>query len=146
MTDLTSMTNNDKALVRVQFRFILGDVKSPSTSRLFTNYSDKWSSLMNYVLALKDGRLYDDLPELRKLIKEDTTVADLIDCCDPIFKKVAMDKLVKAAPLFNIAPVDLKSFILATLGLKSYNVTLAEKVLVKTEVTELKPIHPFDQV
>lgn len=114
-----------RTLCRIQFRFVLGDVDSPSTSRLFYVYKDKWSRLMSYVLSKKDNRIYDDLPELRKVLPNDVSVIDILKFSD-FLDQEGLRLLVEAQALFNLAPRDLKSYILAVFGLRAWNFDSSE--------------------
>jgi hypothetical protein len=83
---------------------------------------NKWSTLMKRVLSYRLDNVYDDLPELRELITKDTKVVDVLKYSDFISTE-DLNLLLNAQPLFNIAPVDLKAYILAVFGLRSYHLS-----------------------
>lgn len=107
-------------LCRVRFRFIIGNTKSSRMSKLFFVYCNKWSALMVKVQANKDITVYEYLPALRKLITKDTKVSDIIQYVEH-FNSEELNMLMNAQPLFNIAPLDLKCYILAVLGLRPFH-------------------------
>lgn len=116
------MNLSNKTLVKVQFRFVLGEQNSTNISKLFFVYVQPWSQLMKHVLSWKSDDIYADLPEMRKVIKKDFRVMDVLPYAQ-YFNPDELKMLIAAQPLFNIAPVDLKAYILAILGLKSHHVS-----------------------
>ena len=112
----------DQLLYRVQFRFILDNTKSSVASKLFYVYVKKWSALMKYVLSNRTFEMYEDLSLLRKVISKDIKVVDVIEKYNNHLSEKGSNLLIEAQPLFNLAPVDLKAFILSVMGLKSYHV------------------------
>lgn len=114
--------NQTQLLYRIQFRFILDNPKSPMTSKLFHVYVKKWSILMKYILSNRTFELYSDLHILRKLLHKDIKVTDIIEKYSAYLNKEGLNFLIEAQPLFNISPIDLKAFVLAVIGLRSYHI------------------------
>lgn len=102
--------------INVNFRVLIKDHKQPGLINL---YRPKLRSLMQDVMRaeLKEND-YKDLPNLRKLITVDTSLDELAE----VYQYVEADKLMKlisCAPVFKISPVDLKAYILLSLGIRS---------------------------
>lgn len=114
--------NPSQLLYRIQFRFILDNPRSPVTSKLFHVYVKKWSSLMKYILTNRTYEMYEDLHILRKVLDRNIKVVDIIDKYGQYLNKEGLNYLIEAQPLFNISPLDLKAFVLAVIGLKSYHI------------------------
>lgn len=116
----TKAIDSNAQLYKIQFRFSLGKNTDPDLSKLLYVYRAKWSTLMKVVLKNRSFHVYDFLPELRKLITNDTKVVDLLNYSQ-VFDVDEFRLLLDAQPLFNISPVDLKVFILACMGLRPYH-------------------------
>lgn len=108
----------DRTLARVQFRFVLGEIRSYETSKTFFVYKEKWSKFMKYVLDRRNYVNEVSLSEVRKLIPKDISVIDIINNYSDNLDPHGLEMLVSAQPLFNLSPKDLKVFILVALGLK----------------------------
>ena len=106
---------------RVRFRILIDPRrKSSSARRVMTNYRGKFSSFMTGASSVKFTKDdYRDLPSLHECLSHDTKLDDIVEAV--VDSKKASD-LMSIAPIFDLAPLELKSFILMSCGVRSSSV------------------------
>lgn len=102
-------------MVRVRFRFALG--KTPRVRQLMQTYSGKFSSLMRTCASRRmTPQDYTRLALLRRQLPPHATVGMLVDRLVERTPLPSLRLLLDAAPVFDLAPPDLQSYILVALG------------------------------
>lgn len=108
----------------IKVRFILEiPFKDKETkTKYLTHYGEKFFSLVKEAKSKKYLALdYGYLPGLRKLLNQTKSVEQLIPHLESSLSKENMFKLLEVSPMFNLAPIDLKAYILLSLGLRKFD-------------------------
>lgn len=107
-----------KKRFRVRFRILIDPSrKSTNARKIMVSYRDKFSAFMSSASTTKLTKEdYNDLPLLHELLSNDTTMADIVQA---VMSSKKSNELMSIAPVFDIAPMELKAFILLTSGIRS---------------------------
>lgn len=92
-----------------------------SVRNVMRNYSDRFSSTMSRCLNTKmNPKMYEELAYIRdKVLDEDATVINLLECLIDKIPNENIRYLIDTAPVFDLAPNNLKAYILVCLGVTS---------------------------
>ena len=92
-------------------------IQGENVSKLFGMYAGKWKSLLSFVFSIPRNRdTYTRVEQVKQCTSRDSlTVDQVIEDVTKINDDGAR-YLLDCAPLFDVAPYDLKVYILAVLG------------------------------
>jgi hypothetical protein len=95
--------------------------------RCLSIYGPKFFGLVREAKAKKYFATdYNALGAIRKLLVHHDGLESLVPSLEGRLDGAGMIKLVEVAPLFNASPVDLKAYILMSLGMRAYPTTAAQ--------------------
>lgn len=84
-------------------------------------YGDKFSALVRESKSKKYfASDYDSLSQIRKLLTQHNSITDLIPVINGKISEANILRLTQVAPMFDAAALDLRAYILMSLGLRTY--------------------------
>jgi len=105
---------------RVKFTIELNFASQVQRKRLLSMYGSRFSALIGEAKRKKYFSVdHEYLPGIRQLLSGVRNVEELIPVLRPELSEDAILRLTEVAPLFNVAPVALQSFILLGLGFRN---------------------------